>query len=183
MVIDEDLLRQARTLGGRLTDALHQADLAKADYHHAIRRLHSAGASMREVADALDLSHQRVHQIIEAAGGTGGWKVRKTSGELACTFCGLAKDEVAKLIAGPGVYICDGCVTLARQVGAEPVVTSRTRLERVARVSELDCSFCGKVAERVERLVAGPDARICADCLDLCEEVLTAAGSGRPSEQ
>jgi hypothetical protein len=27
-----------------------------------------------------------------------------------CSFCGLPETSVAKLIAGPGVYICDGCV-------------------------------------------------------------------------
>ena len=31
---------------------------------------------------------------------------------LRCTFCGKQHTEVAKLIAGPGVYICDGCVNL-----------------------------------------------------------------------
>jgi ClpX C4-type zinc finger len=30
--------------------------------------------------------------------------------EVGCSFCGKADQEVAKLIAGPGVFICDGCV-------------------------------------------------------------------------
>jgi len=38
---------------------------------------------------------------------------------LACSFCGRPETEVAKLVAGPGVYICDGCVELARSVIAE----------------------------------------------------------------
>jgi hypothetical protein len=33
-----------------------------------------------------------------------------TVSELRCTFCGRLHTEVAKLIAGPGIYICDGCV-------------------------------------------------------------------------
>jgi hypothetical protein len=32
--------------------------------------------------------------------------------EMRCSFCGRAHTEVAKLIAGPGIYICDGCVGL-----------------------------------------------------------------------
>jgi hypothetical protein len=36
---------------------------------------------------------------------------------LACTFCGTSQYEVRKLIAGPGVYICDACVELAQGVG------------------------------------------------------------------
>jgi ATP-dependent protease Clp ATPase subunit len=42
-----------------------------------------------------------------------------TKMKLACSFCGQGEDKVAKLVAGPGVYICDGCVQLASQVIAE----------------------------------------------------------------
>src|SRR5208282_2180689 len=33
-----------------------------------------------------------------------------------CSFCGKSHAEVKKLIAGPGVYICDNCVMLCKQV-------------------------------------------------------------------
>src|SRR5208283_1341804 len=33
-----------------------------------------------------------------------------------CSFCGKAHSEVRKLIAGPGVYICDNCITLCKSV-------------------------------------------------------------------
>jgi hypothetical protein len=39
-----------------------------------------------------------------------------TTSELRCTFCGRLHTEVAKLIAGPGVYICDGCVGLCQVI-------------------------------------------------------------------
>jgi ATP-dependent protease Clp ATPase subunit len=32
---------------------------------------------------------------------------------LACSFCGKSEAEVAKLVAGPKVYICDRCVAIA----------------------------------------------------------------------
>lgn len=35
---------------------------------------------------------------------------------LRCSFCGHSAEEVAKLVAGPGVYICDGCVALCVDV-------------------------------------------------------------------
>ncbi len=42
---------------------------------------------------------------------------RKTKGEkLLCSFCGKAQDEVYKLVAGPGVYICDECVDLCNEI-------------------------------------------------------------------
>jgi hypothetical protein len=65
MTLDKDILTEARELRSRLLDLQHQADRAKLDYHHSIRRLHAAGGSMREIAEVLDLSHQRVHQIVE----------------------------------------------------------------------------------------------------------------------
>ncbi|HEX5120531.1 MAG TPA: ClpX C4-type zinc finger protein [Pseudonocardiaceae bacterium] len=36
----------------------------------------------------------------------------KIQEKMYCSFCVKPQDEVAKLIAGPGVYICDGCVQL-----------------------------------------------------------------------
>jgi hypothetical protein len=65
MTLDEKTLTEARELRSRRLELQHDADRAKLDYHHAIRRLHAAGGSMREIAEALDLSHQRVHQIVE----------------------------------------------------------------------------------------------------------------------
>jgi hypothetical protein len=35
---------------------------------------------------------------------------------LSCSFCGKDKGAVAKLIAGPGVYICNECVTLCNEI-------------------------------------------------------------------
>lgn len=35
---------------------------------------------------------------------------------LHCSFCGKGQRQIRKLIAGPGVYICDECVTLCAQI-------------------------------------------------------------------
>jgi hypothetical protein len=180
MTLDEGLLRQAREAEARWAQAQHDAERAKADYHHAVRRLHLAGASLREIAEALNISHQRVHQIVEATGGTASWKPRrKAAGDLACTFCGAHQSEVGKLVAGPGVFICDGCVTLARQVVDETdaLDPARTHLAPLPRTSPLDCSFCGKPASEVDRLVAGPGVRICDQCVRFCDEVIAAQTS------
>lgn len=65
MPLDDSLLEKARDVRSRVLELQHDADRARLEYHHAIRRLHAAGGSMREIAEALDLSHQRVHQIVE----------------------------------------------------------------------------------------------------------------------
>jgi len=38
---------------------------------------------------------------------------------LKCSFCGKYQDQVKRLIAGPGVYICDECVELCNEIIAE----------------------------------------------------------------
>jgi ATP-dependent protease Clp ATPase subunit len=35
---------------------------------------------------------------------------------LKCSFCGKTQKQVIKLIAGPGVYICDQCIDLCNQI-------------------------------------------------------------------
>lgn len=37
----------------------------------------------------------------------------------ACSFCGKVQTEVAQLIAGPAVFICDECTDLCAQIVAE----------------------------------------------------------------
>ncbi len=38
--------------------------------------------------------------------------------------------------------------------------------------SDLNCSFCGKNQEEVQRLIAGPDVYICDECVSLCNEII-----------
>lgn len=38
---------------------------------------------------------------------------------------------------------------------------------------EVRCSFCGKDSSQVERMIAGPDAYICNECVDLCHEIIS----------
>ena len=40
----------------------------------------------------------------------------RSSNITMCSFCGKSHSEVKKLIAGPGVYICDNCITICRDI-------------------------------------------------------------------
>ena len=40
----------------------------------------------------------------------------KKSDFLKCSFCGKSQNQVRKLIAGPGVYICDECIDLCNEI-------------------------------------------------------------------
>jgi len=39
------------------------------------------------------------------------------------------------------------------------------------------CSFCGKTADQIRRMLAGPSAFICDECIDVCVDVLLAEGA------
>jgi ClpX C4-type zinc finger len=131
MPLDEDFLRQARQARDRLFDLQSEADEAQVGYAHATRRLHGAGASLREIAEELGLSYQRVHQIVDPGSGKGAIKDCQT--DRACSFCGSAKRRVRRLVAGAGVFICERCADLADEVVAErggpvqPVDSTRPR--------------------------------------------------------
>ena len=38
------------------------------------------------------------------------------NGTVRCSFCGKSQDEVRRVIAGPGVYICDECIELCQEI-------------------------------------------------------------------
>jgi ATP-dependent Clp protease ATP-binding subunit ClpX len=50
----------------------------------------------------------------------------KYDSHLKCSFCGKSQEQVRKLIAGPGVYICDECVDLCNEILDEELLDSGT---------------------------------------------------------
>jgi hypothetical protein len=329
--LEDDLLQEALETRDRVLELQHEAERARLDHQYAVRRLHAAGASMREIAEALGLSHQRVHQIIESGGavdqrgrprtrllkrlrqtercappdgpferfladardaivlaqeearalnhnyvGTehillglmgaeGGLaarllavvgvqanavrsaleerlvgrgatepppgplsftprskkalelavreakedrsvhvrsehlllgiarvregvaarvlqeleadyddlKSRLRRAALACSFCGRSGINVAHLVAGPGVFICDRCISRGLQVATHggDAVESRPQFRTVPRSRRsARCSFCRKGVAEVERLVVTGAVAICTDCLRLAGE-------------
>ncbi|SFS99011.1 ATP-dependent protease ATP-binding subunit ClpX [Marininema halotolerans] len=47
------------------------------------------------------------------------FKFNEEKGQLKCSFCGKSQDQVRKLVAGPGVYICDECIDLCNEIVEE----------------------------------------------------------------
>ncbi len=81
-----------------------------------------------------------------------------------CRACHLPSAECRRLIAGPGVYICESCIALL----ATPD-SAATTAER--------CSFC----RRRDVPIAGalPSLALCGACLELSDSIL--AEGDRPS--
>ena len=186
MALHQELLDDARAAEARLIDAERAADIARADFHHAVRRLQISGGSLREIAEALGLSHQRVHQIVEGAGGARPWRSPKGRSKvepgtlLKCSFCGKQQKQTKKLIAGPGVYICNECADKADRVIAtgNPAATPLAAMKPVGDDEDglrVKCSFCGKRRHQASGLAITGRVAICTECLALCHEIVTEA--------
>jgi ATP-dependent Clp protease ATP-binding subunit ClpX len=54
----------------------------------------------------------------------------KFDAHLKCSFCGKSQEQVRKLIAGPGVYICDECIDLCNEILDEELVEGQSSQAR-----------------------------------------------------
>src|ERR1044072_1389510 len=70
--------------------------------------------------------------------------------QLLCSFCGKSQRQVKKLIAGPGVYICDECIDLCNEIIDEeltaPSHLDLDTLRRPTVIYELP-NYCGTQEE------------------------------------
>src|SRR5574337_1674454 len=58
--------------------------------------------------------------------------------QLLCSFCGKSQRQVKKLIAGPGVYICDECIDLCNEIIDEELTTpAQLDLENLAKPPDI----------------------------------------------
>jgi len=75
--------------------------------------------------------------------------------QLKCSFCGKTQDQVRRLVAGPGVYICDECITLCEDIIREEFAADEQQLE-TAEVFELPKPK--EIAERLSQYVIGQES-------------------------
>ena len=79
-------------------------------------------------------------------------EVETESEPIRCSFCSKPHHEVAKVVAGPGVYICNECVTLADSIIAEHAGTAHNpRLPEWAELSDVE------MLERLPRMTRVAD--------------------------
>lgn len=76
---------------------------------------------------------------------------QKEKSQLHCSFCGKSQKEVKKLIAGPGVYICDECIDLCNDIIAE----EKARDEKVT--GKLIVPKPNEIMEKLNAYVVGQD--------------------------
>lgn len=65
-------------------------------------------------------------------------KFNEEKGQLKCSFCGKGQDQVRKLVAGPGVYICDECIDLCTEIVDEELGTEEeTEINEIPKPKEI----------------------------------------------
>ena len=76
---------------------------------------------------------------------------------LKCSFCGKSQKQVKKLIAGPGVYICDECIDLCNEIIEEELATNEeTPFSELPKPTDIHKFLEGYVVgqERAKRVLA-----------------------------
>jgi hypothetical protein len=86
-----------------------------------------------------------------------------TTDRMWCSMCGRARTECAKLIAGPGVNICNECIQLLADIMAESSDDGPPPPDFMP-----PCLFCGGR----ERRVFGATGAVCRTCADLMVDVV-----------
>ena len=73
----------------------------------------------------------------------------KYDSHLKCSFCGKSQEQVRKLIAGPGVYICDECVELCNEILDEELMEANSHSSPPVPRSGAKVAKRGHVSERL----------------------------------
>ena len=142
----------------------------------AFRQLKAAGAFVdpgipeeRLVLDTTSLSPSDAANLIV---GKSGFRYSKQETQLECSFCNKKQFDVAKLIAGPAVFICNECVDDCSTALAKREPTGRITMI-IINAAEAKCSFCGRGPTEVSGIVGVPTARICDQCIKICRDILS----------
>jgi ClpX C4-type zinc finger/Clp amino terminal domain, pathogenicity island component len=78
------------------------------------------GSRARRVLSHLGVSIAAIKKGLDGYVGPGKQRRRRRGkADLACSFCGKGQKQVKKLVAGPGVYICDECINLCNEILAK----------------------------------------------------------------
>ena len=78
---------------------------------------------------------------------------------LKCSFCGKSQKQVKKLIAGPGVYICDECIDLCNEIIEEELAEStEVRWDELPKPMEI-CEFLDEYVVGQDTGQEGPRGR------------------------
>jgi len=167
MSLDPYLLATARAAARTLHDAERAIEPLRQDYRDCIRALNAGGASLREIAAELGLSHQRVHQLVQ---GEGRPKVKIAQAQTApvpvaaaatCALCGEAEIEDTG-----GLPLCAACRGAGLVLLAGEVPDDGRELRLARRHQRPHCLGCGRQPDAGEVFLAGSAGAVCPECME-----------------
>ena len=71
--------------------------------------------------------------------------------KIRCSFCGKTQDQVRRIVAGPGAYICNECVLICQEIVSDDV-------ERVSTHGEVEIKKPQEIKEVLDQYVVGQEA-------------------------
>jgi ATP-dependent Clp protease ATP-binding subunit ClpA len=112
---------EARAAIRRAAAIAQQAGRGEVGTEHLLAALVlDPGSRARWVLSRLGVSIAAVKKGLDCYVGPGKQRRRKRGkADPSCSFCGKSQKQVKKLVAGPGVYICNECIDLCNEIVAE----------------------------------------------------------------
>ena len=77
--------------------------------------------------------------------------------EIRCSFCGKTQDEVTRLVEGPGVYICDGCISYCNSLLFEDETANRAVKEPEGKKGDYKLPTPAEIKAALDEYVIGQD--------------------------
>ena len=80
----------------------------------------------------------------------------KSSNLTMCSFCGKSHSEVQKLIAGPGVYICNSCIVVCKSI-LDKELSEDEGMDSVALPSSFSVPKPANICKQLDQHVIGQE--------------------------
>ena len=77
--------------------------------------------------------------------------------QIRCSFCGKTQDEVTRLVEGPGVYICDGCIQFCNSLLFDDEEAIAPRGKKKNDKKEFTLLTPAEIKSKLDEYVIGQD--------------------------
>jgi len=182
-----DSFERIQQLRDEYESSLDEAERLRDEYHREIVKLHRSGMSLREIADGLGISHQRVHQIVspheeQPATPNKGKRGLVAGAAVAALILAVAAGalierggthDTSDVAVPAGLLNAAGCrppAAPADPAGARPSCTAAIR--KIASASLPGVSWTEKVCSPRVDIHTGSGAKSKTQPVELCQRIV-----------